>query len=83
MRATDADFPQRPVVYSIFRGGASLQYPNIFWINPKTGELQLITKADHETTPVYILTVEATNGEDRSSVTVSGAVGSLIAHPAD
>ncbi|GAB1297385.1 Cadherin-related family member 3 [Apodemus speciosus] len=71
VRATDADFPQRPAVYSISRGGASPQYPNIFWINPKTGELQLITKADHETTPVYILTVEATNGEDRSSVTVT------------
>ena len=27
-----------------------------------------------ETTSVYILTVEATNGEDRSSVTVSVAV---------
>ncbi|XP_076798125.1 cadherin-related family member 3 isoform X3 [Arvicanthis niloticus] len=71
VRATDADFPQSPVVYSISKGGASLQYPNIFWINPKTGELQLITKADHETTPVYILTVEASNGEDRNSVTVT------------
>lgn len=71
VRATDMDFPQRPAMYSISRGGASPQYPNIFWINPKTGELQLITKADHETTPVYILTVEATNGEDRSSVTVT------------
>ncbi|XP_052040700.1 cadherin-related family member 3 [Apodemus sylvaticus] len=71
VRATDADFPQSPVVYSISRGGASPQYPNIFWINRKTGELQLITKADHETTPVYMLEVEATNGEDRSSVTVT------------
>lgn len=71
VRATDADFPRTPVVYSVSRGGSSLQYPNIFWINPKTGELQLITQADHETTSVYILTVEATNGEDRSSVTVT------------
>ncbi|XP_051022109.1 LOW QUALITY PROTEIN: cadherin-related family member 3 [Acomys russatus] len=71
VRATDADFPQRQVVYSISRGGASLQYPNIFWINPKTGELQLVTKADHETTPVYVLTVEATNGEDWNAVTVT------------
>ncbi|XP_021035167.1 cadherin-related family member 3 [Mus caroli] len=71
VRATDADFPRSPVVYSVSRGGSSLQYPNIFWINPKTGELQLITQADHETTSVYILTVEATNGEDRSSVTVT------------
>lgn len=71
VRATDEDFPQSQVVYSISGGGASLQYPNIFWINPKTGELQLVTKADHETTSVYVLTVEATNGEDRSSVTVT------------
>ncbi|KAL1790264.1 cadherin-related family member 3 [Sigmodon hispidus] len=71
VRAIDADEPQSTVMYSISSGGASLQHPNIFWINPKTGELQLVTKTDHETTPVYILTVEATNGEDTSSVTVT------------
>ncbi|KAL6078245.1 hypothetical protein STEG23_008168, partial [Scotinomys teguina] len=71
VRATDADLPQSSVVYSISSGGASLRYPNIFWINPKTGELQLVTKADHESIPVYTLTVEATNGEDTSSVTVT------------
>nr|XP_048271843.1 cadherin-related family member 3 [Myodes glareolus] len=71
VRATDTDFPQRSVVYSISSGGASLRHPNIFWINPKTGELQLVTKADHETTAIYTLTVEATNGEDTSSVTVT------------
>ncbi|KAH0500942.1 Cadherin-related family member 3 [Microtus ochrogaster] len=69
VRATDADFPQRSVVYSISSGGASLRHPNIFWINPKTGEIQLVTKADHETTAVYTLTVEAANGEDTSSAT--------------
>ncbi|XP_075804277.1 cadherin-related family member 3 [Microtus pennsylvanicus] len=71
VRATDADFPQRSVVYSISSGGASLRHPNIFWINPKTGEIQLVTKADHETTSVYTLTVEAANGEDTSSATVT------------
>ncbi|XP_049978289.1 cadherin-related family member 3 isoform X1 [Alexandromys fortis] len=71
VQATDADFPQRSVLYSISSGGASLQHPNIFWINPKTGELQLVTKADHETTAVYTLTVEAANGEDTSSATVT------------
>lgn len=72
--ATDGDFPQRSVVYSISSGGASPQYPNIFWINPKTGELQLITKVDYETTPIFILRIQATNGEDTGSVTVSGAI---------
>ncbi|XP_032729115.1 cadherin-related family member 3 [Lontra canadensis] len=71
VRATDQDFPQSRVVYSISMGGASLQYPNIFWINPQTGELQLVTRADYETTPIYILRIQATNGEDSSSVTVT------------
>ncbi|XP_077652844.1 cadherin-related family member 3 [Urocitellus parryii] len=71
VRATDGDFPQSSIVYSISSGGASPQNPNIFWINPKTGELQLITKADYETTSIYILRIQATNGEDTSSVTVT------------
>lgn len=74
MQATDKDFPQRGIVYSISTGGASQHYPNIFWINPQTGELQLVTKADYETTPFFILRIQATNGEDSSSVTVSGAI---------
>ncbi|XP_035293111.1 cadherin-related family member 3 [Cricetulus griseus] len=71
VRAVDEDLPQRNMVYSITSGGASLWYPKIFWINPKTGELRLVTKVDHETTAIYILTVEATNGEDTSSVTIT------------
>lgn len=74
MQATDKDFPQSRITYSISAGGASQQYPNIFWINPQTGELQLVTKADYETIPVYSLRIQATNSEDSSSVTVSGAV---------
>ncbi|XP_013835288.2 cadherin-related family member 3 [Sus scrofa] len=71
VHATDKDLPQGDIVYSISTGGASLQYPNIFWINPQTGELQLVTKADYETSPVHILRVQATNSEDSSSVTVT------------
>ncbi|XP_022371131.1 cadherin-related family member 3 [Enhydra lutris kenyoni] len=71
VHATDQDFPQSRVVYSISTGGASLQYPNIFWINPQTGELQLVTRADYEMTPIYILRIQATNDEDSSSVTVT------------
>ncbi|XP_006752146.2 cadherin-related family member 3 [Leptonychotes weddellii] len=71
VHATDKDSPQSSIVYSISTGGASLQYPNIFWINPQTGELQLVTRADYETTPIYILRIQATNGEDSSSVTVT------------
>ncbi|XP_058153129.1 cadherin-related family member 3 [Dasypus novemcinctus] len=71
VQATDKDFPQSSIRYSISTGGASLQHPNIFWINPKTGELQLVTKADYETTPTYVLRIQATNSEDTSSVTVT------------
>lgn len=84
VHATDQDFPQSRVVYSISTGGASLQYPNIFWIDPQIGELQLVTRADYETTPSYILRIQATNGEDSSSVTVSGAMGVFTpAQPVD
>ncbi|XP_039705002.1 cadherin-related family member 3 isoform X2 [Pteropus medius] len=71
VRASDKDFPQSSILYSISTGGASLQYPNIFWINPKMGELRLVTKVDYETTPIYILRIQATNGEDTSSATVT------------
>ncbi|KAL0619827.1 Cadherin-related family member 3 [Plecturocebus cupreus] len=71
VRATDKDLPQSSLLYSISTGGAGLQYPNVFWINPKTGELQLVTKVDYETTPVYILRIQATNSQDTSSVTVT------------
>ncbi|KAI5774992.1 CDHR3 [Gulo gulo luscus] len=71
VHATDKDFPQSSVVYSISTGGSGLQYPNMFWIDPQTGELQLVTRADYETTPIYILRIQATNGEDSSSVTVT------------
>ncbi|XP_019600953.2 cadherin-related family member 3 [Rhinolophus sinicus] len=71
VRATDKDFPQSSIVYSISSGGASLQRPNMFWINPQTGELQLVTKVDYETTPIYILRIQATNSENTGSVTVT------------
>ncbi|XP_054420053.1 cadherin-related family member 3 isoform X1 [Pteronotus mesoamericanus] len=71
VRATDNDFPQSSIVYSISTGGASLQYTNIFWINPKTGELKLVTKVDYETTPIYTLRIQATNNEDTNAVNVT------------
>ncbi|XP_077019316.1 cadherin-related family member 3 [Tamandua tetradactyla] len=71
VQATDKDFPQNSIRYSISTGGASLQHPNVFWINPRTGELQLVTKVDYETTSTYSLRIQATNSEDTSSVTVT------------
>ncbi|KAK2501409.1 hypothetical protein MC885_005085 [Smutsia gigantea] len=69
VQATDEDLPQSSTVYSITAGGAGLQSPNIFWINPRTGDLQLVMKADYETTPAYVLRIQAANSEDMSSVT--------------
>ncbi|XP_036912943.1 cadherin-related family member 3 isoform X2 [Sturnira hondurensis] len=71
VRATDHDLPQSSIVYSISAGGAGHQYTNTFWINPKTGELKLVTKVDYETTPTYTLRIQATNNEDTDSVTVT------------
>ncbi|XP_048193365.1 LOW QUALITY PROTEIN: cadherin-related family member 3 [Perognathus longimembris pacificus] len=71
VQAADEDYPQSSISYSISTGGASSQHPNIFWINPKTGELQLVTKADYETTSSYVLRIQATNGESTSSVPVT------------
>ncbi|XP_049633597.1 cadherin-related family member 3 [Suncus etruscus] len=71
VQAMDKDFPQSQVWYSIATGGADLQYPSVFWINPQTGELQLVTPVDYETIPVYVLKIQATNGEDKSLVTVT------------
>ncbi|KAM4873751.1 cadherin-related family member 3 isoform 3-T3 [Thomomys bottae] len=69
VQAADNDYPQSSISYSISTGGASSQHPSIFWINPKTGELQLVTKADYETTSIYVLRIQASNDENTSSVT--------------
>ncbi|KAM5236424.1 cadherin-related family member 3 [Ctenodactylus gundi] len=71
VRAMDDDSPRSRIEYSIITGGASLRYPSVFWIHPRTGELQLVTKVDYETTSLYTLRIQATNGEDTSSVTVT------------
>ncbi|XP_037367359.1 cadherin-related family member 3 [Talpa occidentalis] len=71
VQATDKDFPQSSVVYSISTGGANHQYPNMFWINPQTGELQLVTNVDYETTPIYVLRIQATNSDDTTLVNVT------------
>ncbi|KAM4873749.1 cadherin-related family member 3 isoform 1-T1 [Thomomys bottae] len=71
VQAADNDYPQSSISYSISTGGASSQHPSIFWINPKTGELQLVTKADYETTSIYVLRIQASNDENTSSVTVT------------
>ncbi|XP_004702839.1 cadherin-related family member 3 [Echinops telfairi] len=71
VQATDKDMPQSSISYSISTGGASPRYPNMFWIHPKSGELQLVMRVDYETTPTYVLKIQATNKEDTSSAMVT------------
>ncbi|KAG8439936.1 hypothetical protein GDO86_005922 [Hymenochirus boettgeri] len=59
--ATDADFPFIGITFSIAAGGSTLGNTNIFWIDPNTGNIQLVNYADYETTPKYIFTVQATD----------------------
>ncbi|XP_074124475.1 cadherin-related family member 3 isoform X1 [Sminthopsis crassicaudata] len=71
VHARDEDEPQSDITYSILTGGSTIQYMGLFWINPKTGVLQLVTKADFESVPQHILTVEAANREESRTVTVT------------
>ncbi|XP_078010551.1 cadherin-related family member 3 [Phascolarctos cinereus] len=71
VHARDADYPQSEITYSILTGGSTIQYMGLFWINPKTGVLQLMTKADFESVPQHILTVQATNREETASIPVT------------
>ncbi|KAM9311743.1 cadherin-related family member 3 [Gastrophryne carolinensis] len=69
--ATDQDYPQIPITYTIVAGGSTLGASQMFWMNPNTGELLLAGQVDYETTPVYILTVQATSGTNTTTVPVT------------
>ncbi|XP_068963063.1 cadherin-related family member 3 [Petaurus breviceps papuanus] len=71
VHARDKDYPQSDITYSILTGGSTVQYMDLFWINPKTGVLQLMTKADYESDPQHILMVQATNKKESSTATVT------------
>ncbi|OCT89143.1 hypothetical protein XELAEV_18017759mg [Xenopus laevis] len=70
--ATDLDYPYIGITYSIAAGGSTLGATNIFWIDPNSGNLQLVNYADYETTPKYIFTVQATDpGSKMSTASVT------------
>ncbi|XP_043824751.1 cadherin-related family member 3 [Dromiciops gliroides] len=71
VHAMDEDYPQSDITYSILTGGSTVQYTGLFWINPKTGVLQLVTRADFESVPQHVLTIQAANREDSSTATVT------------
>ncbi|XP_041110769.1 cadherin-related family member 3-like isoform X2 [Polyodon spathula] len=65
VNATDKDIPFTGITYSIVAGGSTLGYSNIFWIDPNTGSIQLMTEPDYETTSKYVLTVQATDNDPK------------------
>ncbi|KAJ1161300.1 hypothetical protein NDU88_001787 [Pleurodeles waltl] len=65
--ATDKDYPFIGITYSIEFGGSTLGSNNIFWIDPSTGNIQLITYADYETTPKYVLLVQVADPDSKVS----------------
>ncbi|XP_072509188.1 cadherin-related family member 3 isoform X4 [Notamacropus eugenii] len=71
VHARDKDYPQSDITYSILTGGSTVQYMGLFWINPKTGVLHLVTMADFESDPQHVLTVQAANKEESSTATVT------------
>ncbi|XP_063301504.1 cadherin-related family member 3 [Pelobates fuscus] len=77
--ATDQDYPFIGITYSIVTGGSTLSDSNVFWLDPSTGSLQLATYLDYETTPVYTLTVQATDSASKTA-TVSVTVNVLEAN---
>ncbi|XP_058883206.1 cadherin-related family member 3-like isoform X1 [Acipenser ruthenus] len=72
--ATDKDIPFTGISYSIVAGGSTLGYSNIFWIDPNTGSIQLMTEPDYETTSKYVLTIEAVDNDPKDPKTANSVV---------
>ncbi|XP_063796976.1 cadherin-related family member 3-like isoform X2 [Pseudophryne corroboree] len=56
--ATDKDRPSC-ITYNIRDGNTGVI--DLFWINPKSGSIQLVTRLDYEVQPSHTLTIEATD----------------------
>ncbi|MGH0124770.1 UNVERIFIED_CONTAM: hypothetical protein FKN15_051899 [Acipenser sinensis] len=69
--ATDKDIPFTGITYSIEAGGSTLGYSNIFWIDPNTGSIQLMTEPDYETTSKYVLTIKAVDNDPTNPKTAN------------
>ncbi|XP_030072612.1 cadherin-related family member 3 [Microcaecilia unicolor] len=74
--ARDPDWPFDVISYSIVSGGSTLGYSNVFWMDPNTGNLQIIKTLDYETCKQHILTVQATDSSS-AVTTVSVTVNVL------
>ncbi|KAK1167023.1 cadherin-related family member 3-like [Acipenser oxyrinchus oxyrinchus] len=72
--ATDKDIPFTGITYSIVAGGSTLGYSNIFWIDPNTGSIQLMTEPDYETMSKYVLTIKAVDNDPTNPKTANAVV---------
>ncbi|XP_055506884.1 cadherin-related family member 3-like [Leucoraja erinacea] len=77
--ADDKDFPRLKLIYSLVAGGSTLGYNQMFWINPTSGDLHLVARANYEATAQYLLTVQAVDAdpEDQKAATVTVTVNIL------
>ncbi|XP_038596829.1 cadherin-related family member 3 [Tachyglossus aculeatus] len=69
--AADRDRPRTEVTYSLLNGDAALQKDPRFWIQPRTGVLQLLTRLDYESSSQHVLAVQAASTEGSSTATVT------------
>nr|XP_056703305.1 cadherin-related family member 3 [Euleptes europaea] len=69
--ATDKDVPSTGISYSIVAGGGTLDYSEIFWIDPEEGTIKIVAPLDYETNMSYLLTVQASDGGSISTVPVT------------
>ncbi|KAK1168996.1 cadherin-related family member 3-like [Acipenser oxyrinchus oxyrinchus] len=72
--ASDKDIPFTGITYSIVAGGSTLGYSNIFWIDPNTGAIQLMTEPDYETTSKYVLNIEAVDNDPKDPKTANAVM---------
>uniref|UniRef100_A0A663LQX7 Cadherin related family member 3 n=1 Tax=Athene cunicularia TaxID=194338 RepID=A0A663LQX7_ATHCN len=71
VNARDKDWPPSVITYSIVAGGGNRDYTNIFWISPTKGDVKILARLDYETTQKHILTVQASDQEKTTTVTVN------------
>uniref|UniRef100_A0A8C9MVB3 Cadherin related family member 3 n=1 Tax=Serinus canaria TaxID=9135 RepID=A0A8C9MVB3_SERCA len=71
VHAIDKDWPPNIITYSIVAGAGTRDYTNIFWISPTKGDVKILARLDYETSQKHIFTVQASDQEKSTTVTVN------------
>ncbi|XP_061493846.1 cadherin-related family member 3 [Rhineura floridana] len=79
--ATDKDVPPTGISYSISAENCTSRFglPEMFWINPIGGNVEIVAKLDYETSPSCYLTVQASDNDGKTTI-VSVTVNVLEAN---